>query len=97
MISLSLLFFVGFPLLCCAYIRTQQQRTGILPVPFREREIRWTACSKYTRGYRRSKKSDWSAQSKANMARLSSDIFPFVADYMRLVILLTDSFFSFFS
>jgi hypothetical protein len=31
------------------------------------------------------------------MARLSSDIFPFVADYMRLVILLTDSFFSFFS
>lgn len=33
-ISLSV-FLVGFPLLCA--IRGQQRRTGILPVPFRER------------------------------------------------------------
>ncbi len=36
LISLSIFFLVGFPLLCA--IRGQQRpRTGILPVPFRER------------------------------------------------------------
>ena len=103
--AVSFLFFMWFPFLffpcgvssfvLCLYIRTEQQRTGILPVPFRER-----SGGRHVKNIHvdtgEVKKSDWSAQSKANLWRVSLRIFFLLLRIMRLVSILTDSF-SYFS